>query len=221
MVHKHLTLGVDGVSPINLRLAIYPGDEDGGIDGADEGAAGLAGHGAFVTGCAVQAQTIEVAELISELTLPGAQHDGGDRLLPPGCHVSVRPVLEVDVTVLLSKGSTLQGDHASRLAILGLNLREIGVENLSLIIRKTHRSDQWGVFVPVTNSEVVRDVLPINLENQTEPVRALGSLPWRQITHDPRRGGVLGILKQKVPVDRILARNGDKLIGEPDLWKVK
>ena len=70
MVHKHLSLGVDGVSPINLRLAIDPRDEDGGIDGSYKGSPGFAGHGALVAVLAVQTQAVDVTELVSQLTLP-------------------------------------------------------------------------------------------------------------------------------------------------------
>ena len=72
-------------------------------------------------------------------------------------------------------------------------------------MQNTHRFDQWSVTVPVANCEVVRDVLPIDLEDETEPVRPLGSFPGRKITHDPRGRGILGILQQEVPVDGILA----------------
>ena len=71
----------------------------------------------------------------------------------------------------------------------------------------------------VADTEAVGDLLTINFEDETEPVRALGALPGREITHDPSGWGILGILQQEVPIDGILARDRDELIRKPDLNK--
>ena len=69
----------------------------------------------------------------------------------------------------------------------------------------------------VADTEAVSDFLPVHLEDEAEPIGALDSLPGREVAHDPRGGGVLGVLQQEVPVDRILAGDRDKLVRKPDL----
>ena len=81
-------------------------------------------------------------------------------------------------------------------------------------------SNVGGVRAVVADTEAIRNILPVHLEDEAEPVWALGSLPGREVTHDPRGRGILGILQQEVPVDGILTGDGDKLIGEPNLRKI-
>ena len=73
-----------------------------------------------------------------------------------------------------------------------------------------------------------------HLQNELEPVGAFKALsPWQVANNlsggrilednivifylDLRKIAHLRVLEEEVEVDRVLARNGDKLIGEPDL----
>ena len=58
--------------------------------------------------------------------LPGSEHHGSDGLLPPAVQVGLgaRLVLEVDVSILLGEGPSLESDHATWLTISRLNLNE-------------------------------------------------------------------------------------------------
>ena len=80
-----------------------------------------------------------------------------------------------------------------------------------------HLLDERGVSVPVSDSEAVLHLLPIHLQDEAEPVGALAAVPGREVAHDPRGGGILRVLKQEVPVDRVLTRHRHELVGKPNL----
>ena len=58
--------------------------------------------------------------------LPGSKHNGSDGLLPPAVQVGLGAglILEVDVSILLGEGPSLESDHATWLTISRLNLKE-------------------------------------------------------------------------------------------------
>ena len=59
--------------------------------------------------------------------LPGSKHHGSDGLLPPAVQVGLGAglILEVDVSILLGEGPSLESDHVTWFAVSWLNLNEI------------------------------------------------------------------------------------------------
>ena len=80
-----------------------------------------------------------------------------------------------------------------------------------------HLLDERGVPIPVSDGEAVLHLLPVDLQDEAEPVGALAAVPGREVAHDPRGGGVLRVLQQEVPVDRVLTRHRHELVGKPNL----